>query len=209
MNEVYSGHPAALLRARRTIPQNRFGSAEPDHAKVIEAIESARWAPNHRHTEPWRFYVLDPERIRRLGELYSEVLRVKGAPETKAEFKRKVWSSQKGVVIATRSSQLQENPNGDFAIDKANDILQREDYAACCCAIQNFMLHLWADGIGVKWSTGRVWDHPNFNALIGIEAQPEEVIGVLFYGVLPDNLPIGVRKKALNEVVVNYRAAGA
>ena len=48
-----------LLRGRRSV---NFFEPEPVGAEVLlEAIEVARWAPNHRLTEPWRFYVLGDE----------------------------------------------------------------------------------------------------------------------------------------------------
>src|SRR5690625_3785466 len=47
---------SAIIRAlqeRRTTGPLRFDTAaEPDHAVVAEAVESARWAPNHKRTEP-------------------------------------------------------------------------------------------------------------------------------------------------------------
>ena len=46
----------ALLRGRRSID---LFEPEPIGSGVLhEAIEVARWAPNHRLTEPWRFYVV-------------------------------------------------------------------------------------------------------------------------------------------------------
>lgn len=61
---------ARLLRERRTVSQASLSTnLEPDHGAVLEAVGSARWAPNHHLTEPWAFYLLDHERIARLGEL--------------------------------------------------------------------------------------------------------------------------------------------
>jgi nitroreductase len=49
---------AAVLRGRRSID---FFAPDAVSAEVIrEGIDVARWAPNHRLTEPWRFYLLGP-----------------------------------------------------------------------------------------------------------------------------------------------------
>jgi nitroreductase len=40
--------------------------------------------------------------------------------------------------------------------------MAREDFAACCCAVQNICLSLHAQGIGTKWTTGPVNFHPQF-----------------------------------------------
>ena len=47
-----------MLRGRRTID---LFEPEPVGTEVLrDAIEVARWAPNHRLTEPWRFYLMGP-----------------------------------------------------------------------------------------------------------------------------------------------------
>jgi len=197
---VYNPHVIArLLRERRTVSQGSLSTVqEPDHAVVLEALESARWVPNHHLTEPWTFYLLDPARIARLGELWAELQARKGAKPEKVERKRHEWGRSKGVVILTCSSA----PDAD-------EVLRKEDYAACCCAAQNLMLHLWAEGLGSKWSTGAVWVHEGFWPLLGFGTPPEhtEVVGIFFYGV-PERIPEGRRKKGLDEVLVDFRAQG-
>ncbi len=196
-NTTYSAPMIArLLHERRTVPQGSLSTTrEPEHAVVLDALESARWAPNHHLTEPWTFYVLDRERIARLGELWAEVQARKGAKLEKVERKRREWGESRGVVILTCNSA----PDADATVRK-------EDYAACCCAAQNFMLHLWAEGLGSKWSTGAVWEHEDFWRLLGHDGSPEcnEVVGIFFYGV-PERVAGGRRTKALNDVVVDFR----
>src|SRR5262245_22600000 len=66
---------AALLRGRRSID---FFQPEPvGTAVLLEAIEVARWAPNHRLTEPWRFYPIGPTTTEPLIELAAELDAVK------------------------------------------------------------------------------------------------------------------------------------
>ena len=47
---------AAVLRARRSI--DLFEPEPIGSGVLLEAVEVARWAPNHRLTEPWRFYLI-------------------------------------------------------------------------------------------------------------------------------------------------------
>jgi hypothetical protein len=185
----------AALRSRRTIGLPSFSAQAPDHARVLEAIESARWAPNHHRTEPWRFYLLDAGRIARLGELWTEVQLRRGVPPERATDRGRQWAQAPGVVILTCESA----PDTD-------DVTRKEDYAACCCAAQNLMLHLWAHGIGSKWSTAAVWTHEGFWPLLG-HAQPPagaEVVGIFFYGI-PARVPEGRRVKWLSEITTNFR----
>src|SRR5947208_1279766 len=55
-----------LVRARRTTKV--FGTEPVDRATIEELLELARWAPNHHLTNPWRFFVLGPDALRRLKD---------------------------------------------------------------------------------------------------------------------------------------------
>src|SRR3954452_11682959 len=61
------------LRARRSIPKVR--DEQPPRELIERAIEAAGYAPNHHHTEPWRFIVLAGDERRRLGDLMAELVR--------------------------------------------------------------------------------------------------------------------------------------
>ena len=196
-----TGAVIEVIRSRRSVPQPRLGgSVIEDHGVVREALESARWAPNHKHTEPWRFYLLDDARIRRLAELNAELLERGGSKPDKVAAKLAQWSAVPGVVVITvRSAQ------------EADDTTRREDYAAVACAAQNFMLHLWSRGVASKWSTSAVWRHEGFWPLLGQEdaqdraGNQEEVVGIFFYGHAED-VPPGRRKLELHEVLSDFRS---
>ncbi len=156
----------ALIRARRTI--HDFTARVPSRAFVLEALDAARWAPNHHHSEPWRFTLLGPRAIARVIDLNTELVRAKNG-DLAAERKRARWELVPGwlVVNCLRS----EDP-----------VREREDYAACCCAVQNFALALWAGGIGSKWSTGKVTRDPRFMTAIGADAAREFCVALVWYG---------------------------
>ncbi len=164
---------ADWIRERRTV--HNFQSRVPPKEAVLQAVESARWAPNHHHTEPWRFLLLGPETIAQVVNLNAELVAARKGREH-GEHKRKRWSEVPGWLAVTcpRSDEEQR---------------QQEDYAACCCAIHNFSLSLWSEGIGVKWTTGDVTRHPRFFELIQTNPDTYFVPGLLWYGypaVIPD-----------------------
>jgi len=80
-------------------------------------------------------------------------------------------------------------------------IQAREDYGACCCAVQNLMLCLWAERIGSKWNTGGVIRDPGFYDLIWADPAVETVVALLWYGY-PAEVPT-TQRKALAEVCVD------
>jgi len=156
----------ALIRSRRTI--SVFKPEMPPQEILLNALDAAIWAPNHRKTEPWRFTRLGPQTVRQIVELQYRLVAAKKGPD-EAEKKRRQWSVVPGWLLVTCL--------------RATDPLQmEEDYAACCCAIQNLSLSLWDQGIGTKWSTGDVTRDPEFAQLAGFDSDIERVVGLIWYG---------------------------
>jgi nitroreductase len=174
---------AALLRGRRSI--DLFQPEPVGLAVLLEAIEVARWAPNHRMTEPWRFYLI--------GQKTTEPV---------IELAAAIDAAKKGEAAgAARRARLRGIP-GFFVLTSCRSddaLLDREDYAACCCAAQNLMLYLWHRGIGVKWTTGAITRDPRFYDLLGIESTKEVVVGFFWYGV-PRVIPTQ-KRRAVAEIV--------
>ena len=157
---------AEVIRGRRTI--GAFRPEPPPRELIVNALDLARWAPNHRKTEPWHVTWLGAETARAVIDLNSRIIaESKGIAE--AETKRRQWAAIPGWLV--------------FTCDLADDPFRRdEDYAACCCAIQNLMLALWSDGIGTKWSTGNVTRHPEFFRVLDIDPTQQRVVGLIWYG---------------------------
>jgi len=167
-----------VIRGRRTI--NLYLQTAVPVKLVREAIEAATWAPNHHVTEPWHFYLLGKEAIEQCLDLCRDIVAAKNGPDA-AEFKREKWSEKPGwLVVTCRRSD--------------DDLRQREDYAACAAAIQNFMLYLWKAGVGSKWTTGDITRDPRFFDIIGVNADAEFVVGLLWFGY-PKVTPAQKRKR--------------
>jgi len=157
---------AEVLCGRRTI--ELFLQTSVPQKLVLEAIEAATWAPNHHVTEPWHFYSIGPETKERCLDLCQEIVSAKKSKKA-GEFKRDSWSQKPGWLVVT--CQRSENA-----------LLQREDYAACCAAVQNLMLYLWKAGVGCKWTTGDITRAPRFFEIIGIDEAEALVVGLIWYG---------------------------
>jgi nitroreductase len=157
----------AVLRGRRSID---LYEAEPAPlGKLLAAIDMARWAPNHRLTEPWHFYLIGPATRAALIDLaVTHERNVKG--ERAAEARRTRLGAIPGFFVLT-------------SLRSEDALLDHENYAACCCAAQNLMLHLWAEGIGVKWTTGAVTRLPEFAERLSIDVSNESIVGFFWYGV--------------------------
>ena len=175
---------AELIRGRRTV--NLFEPELVDRRVLADAIELARWAPNHRLTEPWRFYLIGPETLDAVTECWAGYeAEVKG--EAAGEARRKRLAAIPGHFVVTSARHEDE-------------VVDRENYAACCCAVQNLMLYLWQRGVGVKWTTGAITRESRFYHVLGIDEQADRIVGYFWYGRA--RLVGEQKRRAVDEIVV-------
>ncbi|MFK7954951.1 MAG: nitroreductase [Lysobacterales bacterium] len=155
-----------LLRGRRTV--NFFTDQPVDHRLVADAVEVARWAPNHRLTEPWKFFHLGARSKGQVIELAVELAK----------------NSKGDAAALSRRNRLQAVPEW-IAVTSAiseDPLLDREDYAATSCAIQNLMLYLWQGGVGSKWTTGAVTRLPETLQILGLDPAEHRIAGLIWMG---------------------------
>ena len=176
-------HLAERIRARRTV--KLFLNQPVSKQLVLDAIEVARWAPNHHVTEPWHFYVLGEEATRKSVDLIRTVVTERKGADI-GEFKAKDAASRPGWLVVTCARSDDE-------------LLQQEDYASVCCAIQNLSLYLSEAGLASKWSTGPITRDDRFYELLGIDRDAEMIVGLIWYGY-PKITPTQQRK-GVEEIV--------
>lgn len=168
---------ARVLRERRTV--HDFTEASPPPDVIRQAVDLARWAPNHHRTEPWHFYLLDRAMGLRIADLNAEIVRqAKG--EKVAAIKRRRWAEMPGWMVVSCTA-------GD------DEIRRREDYAACCCAVHNMAVYLWEQGIGMKWTTGKVTRDRRLFDLVGMDYDKVYVVGLFWFGY-PASIPTQHRR---------------
>lgn len=189
-----------VLRSRRTI--NNFLPELPDgwEDDVRNAVASALHAPNHKRTEPWRFHLLGPETVRKVCELNASIVAAKKG-DAAGDAKLKRWLKMPGWLVVTCETKTTENAQ-ESTMDEPTGS-EREDYAACCCAVQNFCLSLHNAGLGTKWTTGPVNFHPRFAEIVGFEKN-EYVVGTIWFGT-PETIPDApIKKKSVEDILINH-----
>jgi len=166
------------LRERRSL--YKFTAEPVPYAAFERAVEAARWAPNHKLTEPWRFYWLGPETCRHTVDLVTEIITEKKGAEVAAS-KRADWLKRPAMFVASYT----RTPN--------DPLRDEEDYAATACALQNLTLALWAEGLGGKWGSGAIIRDERFYRLLGIDAEKERIVALYSLGY-PAEVPRSRRK---------------
>lgn len=176
---------ARFIRGRRSVDQ--FQPEIPDDALILEAIELARWAPNHHLTQPWRFYRLGPDSQAAIIDLNTRLVARRKGDEV-AAAKRERWQAVPGWLAV--NCEIHDDP-----------ITAQEDYAACACAIQNLALYLHSAGIGCKWTSGEVTREAEFLRILGADAEREYCVGLIWYGY-PKRRP-RTQRRALDDIIVS------
>ena len=159
---------------RRTI--HFFENKKVSENIIRDSIEAANQAPCHRFTFPWRFYSVGLKKRMQILDLAIEIKSKNKQIERNVENTiRKKYLNPSHLLI---TSQIL---NKDLTI-------QKEDYAACSCAIQNLSISLASEGVFSKWSTGAVTKSSKTYEILDINPQVEEIIGFIWIGY-GKNLP--------------------
>ncbi|GAB6035100.1 nitroreductase family protein [Galenea microaerophila] len=180
-----------IIRDRRTV--HDFLPTPVSQTVLHNCLQAAIWAPNHKKTEPWRFWVIGPIAQQGLAEIYGQLraskkYHMQEEPEAYQQAydqaKQRFLAIPKIVLVG---QQLTDDP-----------VRRKEDYAACSCAIQNFQLAAWSQKLGVKWSTGLIIQHPETYAYLQIQPEKIELIGALYCGY-PEKI-CSAKRKEVEEV---------
>jgi len=187
----------SLIQQRRTCYQFELQENKPVLKEQLYAcLEAARWAPNHKLTQPWRFFVVGSEMKQLLAHIYADNRAQKGAqnsPDLYESFYQKALNKFLEIPKVVLVGQVLDQ----------NLMVQKEDYAACSCAIQNFQLMAWSKQIGVQWSTGPIISDKRTYQSLQLEPKDIELIGALYLGhIKSDCSHPNPKRKPLDQLVI-------
>lgn len=171
---------AQLISRRRSIKQ--FTEREPTREEVEALLELVAQAPNHRMTQPWRFYVLGPTARRGYGAALGarKATRVSD-PDAAREVVESVAARHEALpAMIAVAVEVHENPE-----------IREEDHAATWMGIQNLALAAAAVGLGTHIKTGAVMDDPRSRVAVGVPDE-ERIVAIVNLGepaAVPDPKP--------------------
>lgn len=170
----------SAIATRRSI--RRFTDRTPMRSELEQILDAAVLAPNHRLTNPWRFYVLGPEARAAYGLALGHRKAKKATDEAHAEQIRKATSDDHRAWPCMLIVAMVEHENAE---------IREEDYAATMMAVQNIGLAATDLGLGTHIRTGAIMGDPNARAAVGV-ADNERIVAVLTVGTpaeVPDAKP--------------------
>ena len=176
-----------LLRQRRSI--KRFTDRPVSRAEIETLLEAAVLVPNHRLTEPWRFYVLGPD----AREAYGHALGVRKArkiedPDASRTMRDRVAAEHRALPCMIAIALVKSD----------NPEIAEEDYASAMMGVQNIMLAAVELGLGTAIRTGGVMGDDAARAAAGV-AENERIVAIVNVGE-PAEAPVGPKKRAAAEL---------
>ena len=179
----------AILNRPSVYPK-MFDSPEVTVEQVKAVLEYARWAPNHKNTQPWNFVVFHGEGKETLVRAQSAYLQRSLASSdmlVARQDKLRLNASQSGAVIAIIMKR-----------DVAKRLPEWEEMAAVTCAVQNMWLGAADLGLGGYWSTGGAANADEIRTLLQLE--PEDIhMGWFYLGRFEGQLPIPTNRKTVEQ----------
>lgn len=156
-----------LIKGRRSI--KKFKQDDISIEEMIEILEVAKWAPNHKMTEPWRFLLYSEEGKDTFVDAYVQSQTSSdGIVPVKAEKKASYFKQIPLHLVVV----MPEDPR-----QKTWD----EDYGAVSAMVQNIQLAAWARGIGMIWRTNDWIYNPIFREALGVKPG-EKIVATLMIG---------------------------
>lgn len=172
------------LQQRRSI--RRFTDRPVARGEIESLLSAATLAPNHRLTEPWRFYVLGPDARYAYGlALGDRKARKLPDPEAARVMRERVADEHRALpcmiavaVVANENAEIGE-----------------EDYAATMMGIENLALAAVELGLGIQLRTGAVMGDPVARAAVGAR-EGERIVAMINVGEPADVPPATKRAPA-------------
>jgi nitroreductase len=167
---------SAAIVDRRSI--KRFTDREVSRDQIEALLTAVTMAPNHRMTQPWRFYVLGPEARAAYGAaLGARKARRVEDPTAARAVSEKVTREHRGLPALIAVAMVQhESPE-----------IREEDYAAVFMGLQNLSLAALDLGLGTHLKTGAVMDDLAARDAVGA-ASDERIVALVEVGE-PADLP--------------------
>ncbi|OPA76187.1 nitroreductase [Paenibacillus selenitireducens] len=161
------------IATRRSI--GKVKSDPVSREDIEKMLEAATWAPNHRHTEPWKFFVMEGEGRGVLGRAYADIaldgvtgLSTEEEAQQRSTHEKKAFRSPVIIAVAVTPSS-------------GPQISEIEEFAAAHAAVQNMLLTAHSLGLGAVWRTGDPTYHPKMRAAFQLEAR-EHLVGFVYVG---------------------------
>jgi nitroreductase len=169
-------NPSDVIQNRRTI--KRFTDRPVSRTEMETLLAAATLGPNHRLTQPWRFYVLGPDARYAYGLALGDRKARKLDDPAAARAMRETVAAEHRALPGMIAVAVVTNENPE---------IREEDYAAVMMGIENLALTAVELGLGTALKTGAVMNDPAARVAAGVRDE-ERIVAIVNVGA-PAELP--------------------
>ena len=182
----------STIEKRRTVkPADMNGKIISDEL-INHLLQLADWAPTHGRTEPWRFVVYGPDKVKQFALDHAGMYRDHTPQERfkQASFDNLQRAADGASHVVIAYMRRGSNPN----------IPEMEEIAATACAIQNLLLGATENNIASFWSSGGMTLQPAMKTYLDLREE-DKVLGIIYLGYSDQPAKEGKRTVPLSEKV--------
>ena len=138
-----------------------FEDREIPRDALDRMLATSVWAPNHKQTEPWRFFVStkDSAHRQKVADFAQKAVIARNSEDTNLAQRQHDWVLNQPLMIFA------------YSVPGISDEMTRENYASVVCALHNVGLAGVAEGLAVTWETGGVAKLQGLAEAVGGEAE--------------------------------------
>lgn len=175
-----------LIETRRSVKPEFYNKDPVDDQIIVHMLQSARWAPTHARTEPWRFTVCSGAGLQVFAKFQADLYRNATDPEKfiAAKYEKLLHTPVKASHLILVGLHRQESEK----------IPLNEEICAVACAVQNMLLTAHAHGVGAYWSTGGMTYHPAMREFMRL-GEKDLCLGMVYVGNFSTEIPAGIRSE--------------
>lgn len=193
MNNTLQGRDIAqIIKARRTVKPDKMNGRWIDEAAILELISMADWAPTHARTEPWRFVVFAPNKVKEFTRRHADLYKENADPATFTQAKydnlERMGENVSHIIIPW----MKRIPT--------HKIPEIEEIAATSAAVQNILLTATSRGIATFWSSGGMTHHPSLRSEFNL-GEEDRILGIIYLGYPNEPFKEGSRMIPLSEKI--------
>lgn len=161
-----------VITQRRTVKPQQMSGKLIDDALINQLLSLADWAPTHGRTEPWRFFVFAPEKVKQFCAEHAAMHRAahpeKSTDDVFQKLSKMGDNASHVILVAMRRGHLPKIP-----------VL--EEIAATSAAIQNLLLAAESLGIASYWGSGGSVLHKEMKDYLQL-GEHDHVLAALYLG---------------------------
>jgi nitroreductase len=160
-----------IIEQRKSVFPKDYTDTEISQEILDEILNSARFAPNHKRTKPWRFKIFKGEEKAKLASEMQEIYKATQSPQVFLEKKYNDigFKINKADVVVS------------IVVNFSGMVPEWEEIAAVSMAVQNMYLTCTANEIGCYWSSPKIVDHLKDSLTI---EENQKCLGLFYMGSL-------------------------